>query len=58
MYKVDTQLYLIVTRAVYTGIKIPEFFSHYGFSLEVARQLPLNTTKNLNRKPHLRSVVF
>ena len=32
-------------RAVYTGIKNPEFFSHSGFSLEVARQLPLNTAK-------------
>ena len=34
-------------RAVYTGIKKKhEFFSHSGFSLEVARQLPLNTAKN------------
>ena len=24
----------------------------------IARQLPLNTAKNLNRKTHLRSVVF
>ena len=30
-------------RAVYTGIKKPKFFSHSGFSLEVTRQLPLNT---------------
>ena len=33
-------------RAIYTGITKPEFFSHSGFSLEVARQLPLNTAKN------------
>ena len=32
--------------AVYTGIKKPESFSHSGFSLKVARQLPLNTPKN------------
>ena len=44
--------------AVYTGIKKPESFSHSGFSLKVARQLPLNTPKNPNRKPHLRSVFF
>ena len=36
---------IVTTRAVYTGIKNPEFFSHSGFSLEVARQLPLNTAK-------------
>ena len=42
--------------AVYTGIKKPESFSHSGFSLKVARQLPLNTPKNPNRKTHLRSV--
>ena len=36
--------------AVYTCIKKPESFSHSGFSLKVARQLPLNTPKNLNRK--------
>ena len=47
-----------VPRAVYTGIKKPEFFSHSGFLLEVARQLPLNTAKNPNWKTHLRSVVF
>ena len=46
------------SRAVYTGIKKPEFFSHTGFSLEVDRQLPLNTAKNLNRKTHLWSVVY
>ena len=45
-------------RAVYTGIRNPESFSHSGFSLKVARQLPLNTPKNLNRKTHLRSVIF
>ena len=28
------------------------------FSLEVARQLPLNSAKNLNRKTHLRSAIF
>ena len=44
--------------AVYTGIKKPESFSHSGFSLKVARQLPLNTPKNLNRKTHLHSVIF
>ena len=37
-------------RAVYTGIKKPEFFSHSGFSLEVARQLPLNTAKKPESK--------
>ena len=46
------------TVAVYTGIKKPESFSHSGFSLKVARQLPLNTPKNPNRKTHLRSVIF
>ena len=44
--------------AVYTGIKKPESFSHSGFSLKVARQLPLNTPKNPNKKTHLRSVIF
>ena len=44
--------------AVYTGIKKPESFSHSGFSLKVAKQLPLNTPKNPNRKTHLRSVIF
>ena len=29
-----------------------------GFSLKVARQLPLNTPKKPNRKTHLRSVIF
>ena len=47
------------SRAVYTGIKKKnEFFSHSVFALEVARQLPLNTAKNLNKKPHLWSVFF
>ena len=46
------------TSAVYTGIKKPESFSHSGFSLKVARQLPLDTPKNPNRKTHLRSVIF
>ena len=31
--------------------KKPEFFSHSGFSLEVARQLPLNTEKTRIEKP-------
>ena len=44
--------------AVYTGIKKTESFSHSGFSLKVARQLPLNTPKNPNQKTHLRSVIF
>ena len=44
--------------AVYTCIKKPESFSHSGFLLKVARQLPLNTPKNPNRKTHLRSVIF
>ena len=48
----------IINRAVYTGIKKPEFFSHSVFLLEVARQLPINTAKNPNKKTHLRSVVF
>ena len=44
--------------AVYTCIKKPKSFSHSGFTLKVARQLPLNTPKNPNRKTHLRSVIF
>ena len=44
-------------RAVYTGIKNLRF-SHIPFFLKVARQLPLNTAKNLNKKPHLRSAFF
>ena len=51
-------LNLVIISAVYTGIKKPESFSHSGFSLKVARQLPLNTPKNLNRKTHFRSVIF
>ena len=46
------------TSAVYTGIKKTKSFLHSGFSLKVARQLPLNTPKNLNRKTHLRSMIF
>ena len=42
---------LCCIRAVYTGIKKPEFFSHSGFSLEVARQLPLNTGKTRIENP-------
>ena len=37
--------------AVYTCIKNPESFSHSGFSLKVARQLPLNTPKTRIEKP-------
>ena len=44
---------LFIISAVYTGIKKPESFSHSGFSLKVARQLPLNTPKT-----HLRSMIF
>ena len=51
-------MYTYNNSAVYTGIKKPESFSHSGFSLKVARQLPLNTPKNPNRKTHLRSVIF
>ena len=51
-------LHHVAFSAVYTGIKKPESFSHSGFSLKVARQLPLNTPKNPNRKTHLRSVIF
>ena len=36
--------------AVYTCIKKPESFSHSGFSLKVARQLPLNTPKKNESK--------
>ena len=54
-YKIQQET---VNSAVYTGIKKPESFSHSGFSLKVARQLPLNTPKNPNRKTHLRSVIF
>ena len=49
---------IYINSAVYTCIKKPESFSHSGFSLKVARQLPLNTPKNPNRKTHLRSVIF
>ena len=37
--------------AVYTGIRKPESFSHSGFLLKVARQLPLNTPKTRIEKP-------
>ena len=40
-------------RAVYTGIKKPEFFSHSGFSLEVARQL--QCTPKHWKKPELKN---
>ena len=36
--------------AVYTCIKKPESFSHSGFSLKVARQLPLSTKKKNESK--------
>ena len=36
--------------AVYTCIKKPKSFSHSGFSLKVARQLPLNTPKKTESK--------
>ena len=36
--------------AIYTCIKKPDSFSHSGFSLKVARQLPLNTTKKPESK--------
>ena len=46
-------------RGIYTGIEKHRFFSHSGFSLEVARQLPLNSAKkNPNRETHLRNVFF
>ena len=45
-------------RAVYTCIEKTESFVHSGFSWEVARQRPLNTAKNPNRKTHLRSRIF
>ena len=57
-YKRLKESRIVAPRAVYTSIKKPWFFTHFGFSLEVARQLPLNTAKNLNKKTHLRSVVF
>ena len=41
----DEQIVKSLYSAVYTGIKKPESFSHSGFSLKVARQLPLNTCK-------------
>ena len=46
------------TSAVYTGIKKPESFSHSGFSLKVARQLPPKHSKKTESKNHLRSVIF
>ena len=55
---ISTELTLRYIRAVYTCIKKRESFIHSGFSWEVARQLPLNTAKNPNRKTHLRSRIF
>ena len=50
---------IINISAVYTCIKKPESFSHSGFSLKVARQLPLNTPKTRIEKPvDLRSMIF
>ena len=43
--------YKIVYRAVYTGIKKPRVFLTFRFSLEVARQLPLNTAKTWIKNP-------
>ena len=40
-----------IISAIYTCIKKPESFSHSGFSLKVARQLPLNTKKKRIEKP-------
>ena len=40
----------IDSSAVYTCIKNPESYSHSGFSLKVARQLPLNTKKKNESK--------
>ena len=54
----EISLLVISLSAYYTCIKKPESFSHSGFLLKVARQLPLNTPKNPNRKTHLRSVIF
>ena len=45
-------------RGIYTGIEKPRFFSHSGLSLEVARQLPLNSAKNPNWETHLRIFFF
>ena len=42
----------------FTLAKKTRIFLAFGFSLKVARQLPLNTPKNLNRKTHLRRVIF
>ena len=55
---INNEMDMYQISAVYTCIKKPESFSHSGFSLKVARQLPLNTPKNPNRKTHLRSVIF
>ena len=45
-------------RAIYTCIKKPESFVHSGFLWEVARQLPLNTAKNPNKKKPTSGVGF
>ena len=58
MYHFAGKSQKVYISAVYTGIKKPESFLYLGFSLKVARQLPLNTPKNPNRKTHLRSDDF
>ena len=46
------------TRGIYTGIGKLTFFSHSGFSLEVASQQPLNSAQNLNKKNPSPKCVF
>ena len=41
---------IITLEPFYTGIKKPKFFSHSGFSLEVARHVSLNTAKKNESK--------
>ena len=48
---------IIISSAVYTGIKKPESFSHSGFFVESCYATsPKHCQKNPNRKTHLRSV--
>ena len=49
-WRVNIFFHISQISAVYTGIKKPESFSHSGFSLKVARQLPLNTPKKPESK--------
>ena len=58
LFKINSYYFCHYIRAVYTCIKKNESFVYSGFLWEVARQLPLNTAKNLNRKTHLRSRIF